>query len=201
MEKYEVQYPVAFHTVDIAIVKRDGIKTKVLLIQKVKATEAEKDRWRFPGGFVEPKHNSAEHAAVCEADEETGMKIESDLKYIGSAKIDDPRFRESPHKVITSFFEAEWKSGDAGEGPFDDAARTKWFDLDELDADNMNPIHVPLFNMLLRRYKMEVKANEIFKAMEETFEELNKNMEKTFSDVEKGFEKMVDGVKDFFKEK
>src|ERR1039457_5646888 len=103
--KYEVNYPVAFHTVDIAIVKKDeeGKIDKVLLIQK--HSETTTNFWRFPGGFIDVNDLSAEYAAVREAREETGMMFRDRkkdniignaigevamAKYIGSCKIDDP---------------------------------------------------------------------------------------------------------------
>jgi len=202
MEKYEVKYPVAFQTVDIAIMRTENLKTKVLLIQKVSSTEEEKNLWRFPGGFVEPKkHKSKEQAASQEVNEETQMSIHPDLLYIGSSVIDDPRWRDTPHGVVTTLFEAKWKSGEAGEGPFDDAARTKWFDLDELNASNMNPIHAPLFAMLFHRNKMEMKANEIFKSMEDTFDKFGENMSKTLNEVEEGLGKVFNKVEEIFTDK
>lgn len=193
----EKKYPVALHTVDIAIIKLDGVKTKVLLAQKVKATEAEKDLWRFPGGFVEPKHSSAEEAAAQEVHEETGgMAIHPKFEYIGSIKIDDPRFRESQDKIITTFYEAQWKSGEAGEGPFDDIARTKWFDIDELDEKIQNPIHKDLFNMLLKRHNVAVKTNEFVKDAGKLVSDFGKNVEKTAMDLEKGASNLVNKAKD-----
>lgn len=196
MDKYEVNYPVAFHTVDIAIIKVEGIKTKVLLAQKVKSTEEEKDKWRFPGGFVEPHHFSAEEAAIQEVSEETKMSVQPSLDYIGSIKIDDPRYRSSPHKIITTFFETQWKSGEAGEGPFDDVARTKWFDIDELDESMQNPIHADLFSMLLSRHNVAVKTNSFVKDAEKIADDLGKNVERTIGDLEKGASKLVNKAKD-----
>src|SRR3972149_9478055 len=146
---YKVNFPVAFHTVDMAIVKN---KEEVLLVQK--PAEVTSGLWRFPGGFVDPADSCAEAAALREADEETGMSF-GNFSYIGSMKIDDPRYRESPHKIITSFYMLEWAKGVAGEGK-EEIAKTKWFGI--VDLLNMsvseiskiiNPIHTDLLQMFL----------------------------------------------------
>lgn len=140
--KPKARYPIAYHTVDIAIIKRDelGYVTHVLLIQK--PHEIKDGHWRFPGGFMDPTDNSAEQAALREADEETKLKVDTDLRYIGSSKIDDPRYRNSSDKIITSFFAAEYISGEVGKG-FDDVAVTQWFPVESLPKQN--PVHAPLF--------------------------------------------------------
>lgn len=160
---FGVRYPVAFHTVDIAITKiplitvRDGeppIGTgpeEVLLIQKPGETT-----WRFPGGFVDPTDISAEFAATREAHEEVGRIEIGPPRYICSKRIDDPRYRDSPHKIITSFYEAVYQWGK--ETPGDDAARAEWFKIHELHAgtakDSLgmpavtNEIHSDLFAAL-----------------------------------------------------
>jgi len=151
-QNYVVNYPIAFHTVDCAVIKIINETFKVLLIQK--PNEVEMGHWRFPGGFIDPTDNSAEDAASREVMEETGMNI-GDIEYLGSVKIDDPRYRESPHKIITSFFLGIHVSGDAGAG-FDDVAVTKWFDLSDVVTNkvNQNPTHLPLFKMLKNKYAL-----------------------------------------------
>ena len=160
---YKVNFPVAFHTVDMAIVKN---KEEVLLVQK--PAEVTSGLWRFPGGFVDPADSCAEAAALREANEETGMSFgnfnfvySQAARYIGSMKIDDPRYRESPHKIITSFYMLEWAKGMAGEGK-DDIAKTKWFGI--VDLLNMsvseiskiiNPIHTDLLQMFLTYIKTQ----------------------------------------------
>lgn len=79
--------------------------------------------------------------------------LRENVSYIGSTKIDDARYRDTDHKVITSFYELKQpKSGEAGEGPFDDIARTKWFFLPEITEEIMHPAHKPLFKMLFKKY-------------------------------------------------
>lgn len=146
-QEYKVRYPIAFHTVDVAVVKTDHDHdiTHVLLIQK--PHEVERGVWRFCGGFIDPTDDSAEDAGGREVMEETGMDV-YELHYIGSANIDDHRYRDTPHGIITSFFFAEHKSGEAGKG-FDDVAVTKWFAIEEIFSSEFkeNPTHKPLFEM------------------------------------------------------
>jgi ADP-ribose pyrophosphatase YjhB (NUDIX family) len=145
--EYTVRYPIAFHTVDVAVVKTDHDHniTHVLLIQK--PHEVSLGIWRFPGGFIDPTDKSAEEAGAREVKEETGMDV-FEMNYIGSSNIDDPRYRDTPHGIITSFFYAIHKDGEAGQG-FDDVAVTKWFDVKELYSPEfkINPTHAPLFAM------------------------------------------------------
>lgn len=202
---YNINKPIAFHPVDIAITRIHEGKVQVLLAQKIKDTEGT-NVYRFPGGFVDVWDSCAEESALRESIEETAMiftdsnlgfnehfakkkplvnklseliktnanekDISSIIKriqeivipehcltwlrknvhYIGSTKIDDARYRDTDHKVITSFYELNPISGEAGEGPFDDIARTKWFNLYEITEEVMNPAHKPLFKMLFEKY-------------------------------------------------
>lgn len=145
--EYSVRYPIAFHTVDVAVVKTDHDHniTHVLLIQK--PHEVALGIWRFPGGFIDPTDKSAEDAGIREVEEETKMTTFR-MNYIGSANIDDPRYRDTPHGIITSFFYAIHKDGEAGRG-FDDVAKTKWFTVEEINSPDFkeNPTHKPLFAM------------------------------------------------------
>ena len=176
---YEVGFPVAFHTVDMAIIKSDFPRLQILLCQKKKEQEIEelKDKWRFPGGFVDPSDESAEGAALREALEETGMKFSPQVRYIGSAKMDgDKRYTTSPHKIITSFYELLHTEGPAGKG-YDDIAVTKWFYVDEITEEIKNPVHLKLFKMIEERYKVYITMGDMHKDMadsaKKTAEELD----------------------------
>lgn len=164
--KFILPHPVAFHTVDIAIVKlkKDGHATvipwvvdEVLLIQK--PNEVKDGHWRFPGGFMDPADDSAEAAALREAYEETHMVLdEDDVHYLGSSKVDDLRYRQSPHKIITSFYMIPWVSGEAGRG-FDDVAVTKWVAFDDIVNGRVdeNPVHKCLFDKLRKTYDINTR--------------------------------------------
>jgi len=90
-----VKFPTAFNTVDIICI-RDG---KILLGQK----KEDGNLRRFPGGFVDPEDVSIEEAAYREFFEETGCHA-TDLRYAFNMRIDDSRYRDTPHSMITHVF-------------------------------------------------------------------------------------------------
>src|SRR5438552_3795321 len=97
------RYPTVFPTVDI-IIERDG---KLLLGRK-----STQEQFRFVGGFADPAlDNSYENAAIRETKEETTLDVKS-VRYLGSARIDDPRYRGTPDCIITHLFFAEEWSGE-----------------------------------------------------------------------------------------
>lgn len=106
------RFPVAYHTVDIACMKRD-----LVLIGK------KNGKWWFPGGFVDPSDNSAEEAAKRELTEEVDVEAD-DFKYICSTKIDDWRYRNEPDKIITSFFKCTYIYGSIK--PVEEFSETAW---------------------------------------------------------------------------
>lgn len=175
---YEVHFPIAYHTVDMAIMKRDGNKFgSVLLVQK--HAEVESGLWRFSGGFVDPSDDSAEHACLREANEETGMRFKpvETVEYIGSVKVTgDKRYENSPHKIITSFYAVEHSEGDAGVG-FDDVAKTKWFTIAELrkliDDEKTNPIHYMLFVKFLKYFERKEQEAKLFELISDLNYKLN----------------------------
>jgi len=73
-------------TVDIIIKREDN---SVILIRRKK--EPFKDQWAIPGGFIE-YGETAEHAAIRETKEETGLDVEI-IKLVGvySDPMRDPR--------------------------------------------------------------------------------------------------------------
>ncbi len=134
------QYSKVYPTVDVAIVNGD----KVLLGQKL-----HQEKYRFIGGFSDAADDSFEAAAKREAREETGLELEN-LKYLGSAKIDDWRYRSEEDKIITLFFLADYINGHAEAK--DDIATLKWFSRDELKEDHFVDEHKPLFRMLMTNW-------------------------------------------------
>lgn len=150
-QEYKVNYPIAFKTVDIAVIK-GMYKKSVLMIRKKNEPE---DIWRFPGGFSDVTDNSTEESAVRELFEETNIKIDkSELFYLGSTKIDDSRYKNSPHCITTSFYtynDNQCKTEDFAKAG-DDAIAINWIPLEELSTKNVNKVHHGLLKMLLEAY-------------------------------------------------
>lgn len=135
------RYPTAFPTVDVAVV--DG--TKLLLGKKT-----EDSKLRFIGGFVSPEDLSLEDAALREVFEEAGGIEISELTYIGSARIDDWRYRSESDKIMTTLFKADFVFGRAVGG--DDLAEVRWVELEKLSRTDLKHMivetHWPLVDLL-----------------------------------------------------
>lgn len=136
----QARYPTAYTTVDIAIL--NDVTRTILLGRKV----GEK-QYRFIGGFSDPKSPTFEHDAVRETREETSLEV-GDLKYIGSAVIDDWRYRNEPDCIKTMLFTAKYLHGRPTPG--DDIEEVKWFNFDhQYPLSHMIvPNHRPLMAML-----------------------------------------------------
>lgn len=132
------QYPKVFPTVDVAVFRDE----KLLLARKPK-----EEKFRFIGGFADPEDESYEAAAKREVKEEADIEID-DVRYTGSAKVDDWRYRNEPDKVITHLFRASYVSGSVTAQ--DDIAELRWFDMKELSDDSFVHEHIVLFNLLKR---------------------------------------------------
>lgn len=131
------QYPRVHTTVDIAIVR----KNELLLGKK-----ADEPRYRFIGGFADPRDTDFEHTARQEVSEETGLEING-FKYISSHKIDDWRYRNEIDKIITIFYEGTYSYGKAQ--PADDIAFLKWFDISSITKEDIMEEHHILLDSFL----------------------------------------------------
>jgi bifunctional NMN adenylyltransferase/nudix hydrolase len=142
------QYPVAFPTVDIACLNSNG---EVLLAMK-----PDEKKWRFIGGYVDPRDPSMEVAARREFLEETGGCEIGDLTYVSSHKINDWRYRKSKNGIITTLFMGNFTYGSIK--PSDDIEKLSWQkiesfkNIDYLD-NNIMEEHVPLMMSLLGKLK------------------------------------------------
>ena len=131
------RYPTAFQTVDIAVVND---KREVLLARK-----PEEKKWRFIGGFSDPRSVSLEADAKREVSEEASIEVD-DITYLGSTLIDDWRYRGEQDKIKTALFVAKYVFGKP-EGA-DDIAEVKWVPIGTgLTKDNIEPLHHVLVDM------------------------------------------------------
>lgn len=121
--KYSYKYPHPSVTTDCVIFGFDGVKLKVLLVERGMAPY--KGRWAFPGGFLN-MDESAEEGALRELKEETGLEGAYIRQfYTFSAPQRDPRER-----VITIAYYALVRMQEVKGG--DDASDARWFALDEV---------------------------------------------------------------------
>lgn len=113
---------ITFPVVDIAIL--DFAKKLVLLGAK----KEDGGKLRFIGGFVDPEDESLEMAAKREAMEEAGLLEISDLRFMGSARIPDWRYKGGKDGLMSSFFAATYVFGHPD--PQDDIDRLEWVPFD-----------------------------------------------------------------------
>lgn len=108
--------------------------------------------WRFAGGHAEPQTDSFEEDARREAAEETGQII-TRVEYLGSAKIDDWRWRGERDQIKTLVFAAETQTQSHKAG--DDAKDTRWFSVREINEGFINSVHHPILALVQKRFKEE----------------------------------------------
>ncbi len=123
--KYHYKYPHPAVTADCVIFGFDGVRIKVLLIQR--GIEPFKGSWAFPGGFMK-MDETAEECAKRELEEETGLKDTPVEQFYTFTDVNrDPRER-----VITVAYYALVKISEVKGG--DDAASAQWFDFSEIPS-------------------------------------------------------------------
>lgn len=154
-ERNKYPWPIAFHTVDVALYREVfALDKKTIIGYEVcmgqKPNEVGTELWRFPGGFVDPLlDKSAEDAARRECLEEVkNVEIDKTPIYITSMMTNDYRYRESRNKIITSFYKIKYIYGHPVAG--DDLAEVCWLSINELSLEKVNPIHKELFENLIK---------------------------------------------------
>lgn len=121
--KYSYKYPHPNVTTDCVIFGFDGVKLKVLLVERGMAPY--KGRWAFPGGFLN-MDESAEEGALRELKEETGLEG----AYIRQFHTFSAPQRDPRERVITIAYYALVRMQEVKGG--DDASDARWFALDEV---------------------------------------------------------------------
>ncbi len=148
-------FPTSFQTVDIAPFRNEGIETEVLLAKK-----PFESKYRFVGGFVDPTDSSLEKAAQREFNEETLGNIHN-LKYVGSYRIDDWRYRNERDKIMTTLFSGT-VSKETTFTPSDDISELQWFRMIDLCNEGAAhkifvDEHVPLAISIIGNFSRENK--------------------------------------------
>lgn len=126
--RYDISYPV----VDVAVLKYPDAKNinpgaiEVLMCRKHSDISSQ---YNFIGGFVDTSDENFEDAAKREVMEETGLGVEN-CQYLGSAKIDDWRYRGRGDRMVSSFFKARYIFG--APKAVDDIVEVRWIQLQTL---------------------------------------------------------------------
>lgn len=150
---YYNRFPICYPTVDIAIYKKE---TNEILLGK----KPNRSKYQFIGGFCETHSNSNEQDARREVLEETGLEI-SDLDYIGSAFIDDIRYKglRDTDCIRTTFYLGYYMYGGAKGN--DDIESVKWFSFSELEKNYKDiidtPHHVLMEQLIAKKDKFGIK--------------------------------------------
>lgn len=143
------QYPKVFPTVDIAVVTKPDGEWLVLLGKRTPDS-----KWRFPGGFVGPEDENLEQAALRELHEEFDVEVDPDsIKYVGSNRQDDWRYKGPDEKICTTLFKVDYVYGDGG-SISEEFYETKFIPM-SIDIDEIEPTHVPLFQQLCKNLKIK----------------------------------------------
>ena len=135
----ENEYPHIVTTVDVAIL--DFPNNRIGLARKEDENEL-----RFVGGHAENGTDSFEADAMKELGEEVPNLECSNLRYIGSSKIDSWRQRNERDKIKTLFFAIDYVFGSPIAA--DDIAEFRWVNLNELNRDMFVEEHRVLYDML-----------------------------------------------------
>lgn len=148
----EIIYPTSFQAIDILPI--NAVHMTIYLGRKTGQS-----KYQFIGGFVDPKDNSLEDAVVRELNEEfPGCKPEFNKfepYYLFSARIDDERYRNSIHKVMSAVFLIEYSAHHTVPVSGDDIEEVREFKV--LDIINnpsiLRDVHLDIFDRFVELVK------------------------------------------------
>lgn len=121
---YCYKYPHPSVTTDCTVFGFDGVKLNVLLIRR--KNKPYKNKWAFPGGFLEDGEN-AEEGMLRELREETGLVA----RYFRQFHTFTAPDRDPRERVISIAYYALVRMQEKVKGG-DDAAEARWVPLDEI---------------------------------------------------------------------
>ncbi len=136
-----------------------GLGTADVLLQYGERWIFGRKKWekgiRMIGGFFDPdQDNSFEACAKREAIEETGCEIGTP-KYLGSWKVDDPRYRKSADKIVTTVFHAYILFGKPKAA--DDISEI--VEINEVHVEDFVEEHQPIIAELLKNGTFDCRKN------------------------------------------
>jgi len=142
-----MHYPTSFQAVDIIVRKGDSF-----LFGRKNGS----DKFQCLGGFVDPdKDKSLELAARRELIEEASYNMESSFpEYRFSFRVDDERYRESEHKIMSAVFVCHYLFGIPVAQ--DDIKEVKWFSFKVLKEQGRSIFvekHFPIIDFILKTYE------------------------------------------------
>ena len=158
-KRFCYRYPHPAVTTDCVIFGFDGVRIKVLLIER--GVEPFKGKWALPGGFMRIDEG-ADECAHRELEEETGLKNAAVEQFYTFSDVNrDPRER-----VITIAYYALVRLSEV-KGD-DDAASARWFAMDEVPSLAFD--HDRILRMAANRLKERICFEPIgFELLPEVF--------------------------------
>lgn len=143
------RYPIVYSTVDIACLKQEYLASGELRQELLLGRKPKEKLLRFPGGFVDTGDRTTLNAAKRELSEEVGLIETSDWEYIGTSKMDDPRYRGTKDSIMTTLYKCTYVYGSPKAA--DDISEVKWVNLKELTLEMVMPVHRELIELLRTR--------------------------------------------------
>jgi len=158
---YTYKYPHPAVTTDCVVFGFNGAGLSVLLIKR--GIEPYMGQWAFPGGFMN-MDETAEEGALRELKEETGV---ADI-YIEQLQAFTRVDRDPRERVLTIAFLAFVKQDDYEVIGGDDAAKAKWFPVEELPPLAFD--HADIMRAALERLRWKILYEPLaFRLLNTTF--------------------------------